>query len=81
MQVVTEPTMIRPTLACLFLCVVFGSSKPTEKKSRVHEEEPLSNLEHDDKKSFDYDHEAFLGADEAKTFDQLAPEESRRRLR
>lgn len=73
--------MIRPTLAFLLLCVVFGSSKPTEKKTRVHEEEPLSNLEHDDKKSFDYDHEAFLGADEAKTFDQLAPEESRRRLR
>lgn len=78
---VTELMMIRPTLACLLLCVVFGSSKPTEKKSRVHEEEPLSNLEHDDKKSFDYDHEAFLGHDEAKTFDQLAPEESRRRLR
>ncbi|XP_039963712.1 calumenin-B [Bactrocera tryoni] len=27
-----------------------------------------------------YDHEAFLGEDEAKSFDQLAPEESKRRL-
>ena len=27
-----------------------------------------------------YDHEQFLGEDQAKTFDQLPPEESRRRL-
>lgn len=27
-----------------------------------------------------YDHEQFLGEDQAKTFDQLVPEESRRRL-
>lgn len=72
--------MIRPLLMCFLLCVVFGSSKPTERKSRVHDEDPLSRLEHDDGKNFDYDHEAFLGQDEAKTFDQLPPEESRRRL-
>lgn len=65
---------------CLALCVVVGSSKPTEKKSRVHEDEPLSRLEHDDNKNFDYDHEAFLGQEEAKTFDQLPVEESKRRL-
>lgn len=28
----------------------------------------------------DYDHEAFLGREEAKTFDQLTPEESKERL-
>ncbi|XP_042259724.1 calumenin-A [Thunnus albacares] len=72
--------MIRPLLMCFVLCVVYGSSKPTEKKSRVHHEEPLSHLEHDDAKNYDYDHEAFLGQDEAKTFDNLPPEESRRRL-
>ncbi|XP_033471000.1 calumenin-A [Epinephelus lanceolatus] len=72
--------MIRPLLMCFVLCVVSGSSKPTEKKSRVHEEEPLSHLEHDDHKNYDYDHEAFLGQDEAKTFDHLPPEESKRRL-
>ncbi|XP_074554454.1 calumenin-A [Halichoeres trimaculatus] len=71
--------MIRLLWACLALCVV-SSSKPTEKKSRVHAEEPLSPLEHDDNKNFDYDHEAFLGHDEAKTFDQLPQEESKRRL-
>ena len=73
--------MMKTLLVCAVLCIVFGSSKPTERKTRVHEEEPLSNLEHDDKKNFDYDHEAFLGHDEAKTFDQLPPEDSKRRLR
>ncbi|XP_070710227.1 calumenin-A [Pempheris klunzingeri] len=72
--------MIRPLLMCFVLCVVSGSSKPTERKSRVHDEERLSRLEHDDDKNFDYDHEAFLGEDEAKTFEQLPPEESKRRL-
>ncbi|XP_076578137.1 calumenin-A [Chaetodon auriga] len=72
--------MIRPLLMCFVLCVVYGSSKPTEKKSRVHDEEPLSHLEHDDNKNYEYDHEAFLGQDEAKTFDHLPPEESKRRL-
>ena len=28
----------------------------------------------------DYDHEAFLGKDDADTFDKLSPEEARRRL-
>lgn len=43
-------------------------------------------LDHDfaqhmgDEHSKQYDHEQFLGEDQAKTFDQLAPEESRRRL-
>ncbi|XP_054480992.1 calumenin-A [Anoplopoma fimbria] len=72
--------MVRPLLMCFVLCVVSGSSKPTEKKSRVHDEEPLSHLEHNDNKNYDYDHEAFLGEDQAKAFDQLPAEESRRRL-
>ncbi|KAM8739661.1 calumenin-A isoform 2-T2 [Acanthopagrus schlegelii] len=72
--------MIRPLLMCFILCVVYGSSKPTDRKSRVHNEEPLSHLKHDDDKNYDYDHEAFLGQDDAKTFDQLPPEESKRRL-
>lgn len=66
---------------CFVLCVVSGNTKPTEKKkSRVHEEEPLSHLQHDDNKNYDFDHEAFLGEEDAKTFDQLPPEESKRRL-
>ncbi|CAN9508390.1 unnamed protein product [Ophioblennius macclurei] len=71
--------MIRPLLMCYVLCVVSASSKPT-KKDRVHHEEPLSKLEHNDQENYDYDHEAFLGHDEADAFAELSPEESKRRL-
>ncbi|XP_022338893.1 calumenin-B-like isoform X2 [Crassostrea virginica] len=56
--------------------------KPGEdKKNRVHEQK-LSEAEHEHEgeHNTDYDHEAFLGKDEAKTFDQLTPDESRERL-
>uniref|UniRef100_A0A672GIJ2 Reticulocalbin-3 n=1 Tax=Salarias fasciatus TaxID=181472 RepID=A0A672GIJ2_SALFA len=69
--------MIRPLLMCFVFCVVSGSSKPT-KKDRVHHDEPLSPLEHNDQESFDFDHEAFLGHDEAGAFTELSPEESKR---
>ncbi|XP_069001559.1 calumenin-A [Embiotoca jacksoni] len=72
--------MLRPLLMCFLLCVVSGDSKPTEKKPRVHHEDVLSRREHDDERNYDYDHEAFLGQDKAKTFEHLPPEESRRRL-
>lgn len=65
---------------CLSLCTAFALSKPTEKKDRVHHEPQLSDKVHNDAQSFDYDHDAFLGAEEAKTFDQLTPEESKERL-
>uniref|UniRef100_A0A672IGS7 Calumenin-B n=1 Tax=Salarias fasciatus TaxID=181472 RepID=A0A672IGS7_SALFA len=71
---------LRPFVMCFALCVVYATSKPTEKKDRVHHDDPLSNREHDDSDNFDYDHEAFLGQEEAKTFDQLTPEESKERL-
>ncbi|KAG9335460.1 hypothetical protein JZ751_004589 [Albula glossodonta] len=69
---------LRPLLMCFALCVVYATSKPTENK-RVHREQ-LSDKEHDDTENFDYDHDAFLGQEEAKTFDQLTPEESKERL-
>ncbi|XP_037111189.1 calumenin-B-like [Syngnathus acus] len=71
---------LRAFLMCFALCVVYATSKPTEKKDRVHHDDPLSNREHDDAENFDYDHEAFLGQEEAKSFDQLTPEESKERL-
>lgn len=54
--------------------------KPEDKKDRVFDRE-LSDKDHYEKEHHNtqYDHEAFLG-EEAKTFDQLPPEESRRRL-
>lgn len=45
--------------------------------------QPLSNEQHYDENAIhntEYDHEAFLGAEEAKRFDQLSPEESKTRL-
>ncbi|XP_061085239.1 calumenin-A [Conger conger] len=72
---------LRPLLMCFALCVVYATSKPTatDKKERVHHEQ-LSDKVHDDGENFDYDHDAFLGQEEAKTFDQLTPEESKERL-
>lgn len=70
---------LRPLVMCFALCVVYATSKPT-KQDRVHHDPPLSSREHDDGENFDYDHEAFLGQDEAKSFEQLTPEESKERL-
>lgn len=71
---------LRPLFMCVAICLVYASSKPTEKKDRVHHDEPLSNKDHNDAEDFDYDHEAFLGEEDAKTFEQLTPEESKERL-
>ncbi|XP_053908331.1 reticulocalbin-3 [Cuculus canorus] len=51
--------------------------------SPQHERGPLRDVggvTHDHANGFAYDHQAFLGPEEAKTFDQLSPEESQRRL-
>lgn len=58
--------------------VASASPNPDEKR-------PLADVEHftnphHNPHNPQYDHEAFLGEDQAKTFDQLPPEESRRRL-
>ncbi|XP_051506508.1 reticulocalbin-1-like [Myxocyprinus asiaticus] len=62
----------------LYTCIVYG--KPTIRKERVHHEPILSRQPHEDNQSYQYDHEAFLGKEEATTFDQLTPEESKARL-
>lgn len=64
----------------VFTLAVAAVPKPEEKKERVYDREP-SDQEHyqEEQHNPQYDHEAFLG-EEAKTFDQLPPEESRRRL-
>ncbi|XP_027008085.1 reticulocalbin-1 [Tachysurus fulvidraco] len=69
-------------VVCVLTCVV--ELKPTLRKDRVHHEAELSNKPHEaqhaHQQSIQFDHEAFLGKEEAKTFDQLSPEESRDRL-
>lgn len=65
----------------LLLCTGGSLSKPTLRKERVvHPDPQLSDQLHEDNQSFQYDHEAFLGKEEAKTFDQLTPEESKEKL-
>uniref|UniRef100_A0A8C5QHE6 Reticulocalbin 3 n=1 Tax=Leptobrachium leishanense TaxID=445787 RepID=A0A8C5QHE6_9ANUR len=65
----------------LVICASWVMCKPTqEKKDRVHHGKDLSDHKHDDSNDFQYDHEAFLGKEESKTFDQLTPEESKERL-
>ncbi|CAM4618675.1 reticulocalbin-3 isoform X1 [Lepidochelys kempii] len=65
----------------LALCLGLALAKPPpEKRDRVHHGQELSDHPHDDRQGFQYDHEAFLGKEQAKTFDQLTPEESRERL-
>lgn len=68
------------TLLLLLAVVTLAIPKPDDKKDRVIDRE-LSDKEHyqNEQHNTQYDHEAFLG-EEAKTFDQLPPEESRRRL-
>ena len=73
-------------LALLVLCLMLAaSSKPLvdagaqDPPVTIYHEVPLSDLEHNDSKNLDFDHEAFLGEDAAE-FDDLDPEESKRRL-
>jgi len=69
---------------CIFLFMVaVAATKPAEddKKSRVLDHK-LSDEEHfaHDEHNPDYDHDAFLGEDQADYYDTLPPEESKRRL-
>lgn len=77
----------RPSLLLLLLLLRQGAQgKPSPEagphgSGRVHQQAPLSEAPHDDAHgNFQYDHEAFLGREVAKEFDQLSPEESQARL-
>ncbi|KAG5887965.1 hypothetical protein JTB14_035040 [Gonioctena quinquepunctata] len=74
--------MIFRKLLALFIFVAIISALPKEEahSDRVYNRD-LSDKEHFENEHHnpEYDHEAFLGED-AKTFDQLPPEESKRRL-
>lgn len=64
----------------LLLCTCFVQGKPTLRKERVIHQDPELSRPHEDNHSYRFDHEAFLGKEEATTFDQLTPEESKDRL-
>lgn len=56
-------------------------AKPTVRKERVvRPDSELGERPPEDNQSFQYDHEAFLGKEDSKTFDQLSSEESKQRL-
>ncbi|XP_055567954.1 reticulocalbin-3-like [Falco cherrug] len=61
---------------CLAALWLVGGSHPPERGLP----RDLGGAHHDHADGFAYDHEAFLGPEEARTFDQLSPSESQRRL-
>ncbi|RUS89550.1 hypothetical protein EGW08_002668 [Elysia chlorotica] len=70
-------------LVFVSLVTVYCNAIPTnEKKHQRGHEKSLSDQDHeiDGEHNSEYDHDAFLGHDDAKTFDQLSPEESKQRL-
>ncbi|XP_053708669.1 reticulocalbin-3 isoform X2 [Synchiropus splendidus] len=71
--------MLLAPLSTLCVVIAVALAVPAQEK-RVHHHADLSDRPHDDAHGFQYDHEAFLGKEEAKTFDQLSPEESKDRL-
>ena len=66
--------MLRPIFVVIF-CVCFSLSAVTKKERIV--DQALSDKEPG---TADYDHDAFVGSEEAEQFKNLSPEESRRRL-
>jgi len=69
-------------ISAFFLAFLFTYTFGTP-KDRVVKEEVLSNEEHfktDDEHNPEYDHEAFLGKEGARAFEELSPDESRKRL-
>lgn len=83
------PLVMRYSLVLCLLQLSLTIAIHKDIHDKVHSTQPLSdkthyeNVEDDEDQSVhnvDYDHEAFLGKETAKTFDQLSPAESKERL-
>ncbi|KAL1483410.1 hypothetical protein MTO96_033217 [Rhipicephalus appendiculatus] len=78
--------LIRYSLGLCLLHLSLTIAIPKEEHRKIHTPKPLSDEQHykeedgETEHNPDYDHEAFLGEEAAKTFDQLSPEESKERL-
>ena len=68
-----------PMFVTILVAVVTTTPVLSGKWDRAVNEKPLSDKIHNDELDHDYDHEAFLG-DDADDYDDLSPEESKRRL-
>ena len=86
-QLINE--LVSTTMAAYSLCfaVLLLSFCTASPKDRVINDEPLSKEEHwratgdgENEHNAEYDHEAFLGKDEAREYEGLSPEESKKRL-
>lgn len=66
-------------MCAALLCTAVVHGKPTLRKDRVIHDPEVGRQAHEEK-GFQYDHEAFLGKEEARSFDQLTSEESKDRL-
>ncbi|KAF8774001.1 Calumenin like protein [Argiope bruennichi] len=69
-------------LVCLLVFVMCRAVPNPDGSKRVHDK-PLSDEKHygeNEAHNTQYDHEAFLGEEEARKFDELSPEESKERL-
>ncbi|XP_028305005.1 calumenin-A [Gouania willdenowi] len=67
--------MLRVAVLCFLFSVAAGDTQPG-----LHGDRPLMKLLNVDQPNHDFDHRAFLGREQARAFDRLPPEESRRRL-
>lgn len=79
MKIKRERAFFILTLFIITQATASAVPKSAEETKRVLDHDFTQHLGNDEH-SKQYDHEQFLGEDQAKTFDQLAPEESRRRL-
>ncbi|KAI8440580.1 hypothetical protein MSG28_001810 [Choristoneura fumiferana] len=72
--------MLTSLFVALAISAVFAGVPNSDENKRMMDH--LSDAEHfkNEHHNKQFDHDAFLGEDQAKTFDQLPPEESKRRL-
>jgi len=73
--------MLLNIVTIVLLSSVVQSGIVDHQSQRVLSGKPLSDKErHEDDGDYEYDHDAFLGEDQAEYFDTLTPDESQRRL-
>lgn len=80
MYTVVILAMLTSLFIALAISAVFAGVPSPEESKRLMDH--FSDAEHfkNEHHNKQFDHDAFLGEDQAKTFDQLPPEESKRRL-
>lgn len=73
-------TLLLLGLSASLLVAVYSGPTDHAKRGPPKDLSDKDHYEEGNEHNAEYDHEAFLGKEEAKEFDQLSPEESKRRL-